>query len=164
MLSRSSWVRVLSGVMACLSLWMVTLPAYAADKYVTNYLKVIDPVSLELDHQGNSRLFSAEELASGKKVFEQSCLTCHVGGATLPNPKVPLSLKALQGAMPPRDTVASLVEFMRAPMLYDGSEESFECRKVPTSWLSQAEVESVAGFILRAAQKAPGWGDSLGQF
>jgi photosystem II cytochrome c550 len=150
--------------MICLSWVMASLPAYAADKYVTNYLKVTDSISLELDHQGNSRLFSAEELSSGKKIFEQSCLTCHVGGATLPNPSVPLSLKALQGAMLPRDTIASLVEFMRAPMLYDGSEESFECRKVPPSWLSQSEVESVAGFILRAAQKAPGWGDSLGQF
>jgi photosystem II cytochrome c550 len=164
MLFRSRWLRTLFGITVCLGLLVVSLPAFAADKYVANYLKVTDPVSLELDHQGNSRLFSAEELASGKKIFEQSCLTCHVGGATLPNPSVPLSLKALQGAVPPRDTIASLVEFMRAPMLYDGSEESFECRKVPPSWLSQAQVESVAGFILRAAQKAPGWGDSLGQF
>lgn len=162
MLSRSLWIRGLVISIVCLGLVMISLPAYAADKYIANYLKVTEPIPLVLDDQGNTRLFSPEELTAGKKQFEQSCLTCHVGGATLPNPAVPLSLKALQGASPPRDTIDRLVEFMRNPMLYDGSEESFECRKVPESWLSQNEVESLAGFILRAAQKAPGWGDSLG--
>jgi photosystem II cytochrome c550 len=137
---------------------IITLPAYAADSYISRYLQVKDAVPLELDSQGKTRPFTAEELAAGKKLFEQNCLNCHVGGATLPDPSISLSLKALQAATPPRDTIEQLVAYMRHPMTHDGSEETFWCREVPESWLSQAEVESMAGFILRAAQKAPGWG------
>jgi len=43
-------------------------------------------------------------------------------------------------------------------MTYDGSEETFWCRQVPESWMSQEQVEKLAAFVLRAAQKAPGWG------
>jgi photosystem II cytochrome c550 len=43
-------------------------------------------------------------------------------------------------------------------MTYDGSEETFWCRQVPESWMPRQDVENIAGFILRAAQKAPGWG------
>jgi len=45
-------------------------------------------------------------------------------------------------------------------MTYDGSEETFWCRQVPESWMSQSEVENLSAFILRAAEKAPGWGEA----
>ncbi len=137
---------------------MVSFPAHAADAYIARYLQVTEPISLELDGHGGTRSFNLQELTAGKKLFEQNCLSCHVGGATLPDPSVPLSLKALQGATPPRDTINGLVAYLRQPITYDGSEETFSCRKVSENWLSQAEVETVAGFVLRAAQKAPGWG------
>jgi len=130
----------------------------AADSYVTRYLKVSEPVEMELDGEGHTRLFSAEDLSAGKVLFEQNCLNCHVGGATLPDPTVSLSLAALKGATPPRSDINSLVAYLREPMTYDGSEETFWCRQVPESWLKQAEVEKLAAFVLRAAQKAPGWG------
>ncbi len=130
----------------------------AADAYVTRYLKVTEPVALELDAQGNTRLFSAEDLSSGKRLFEQSCLNCHVGGATLPDPTISLSLTALEGATPPRTSVNSLVAYLREPMTYDGSEETFWCRQVPESWMQQDEIENLAAFVLRAAKIAPGWG------
>jgi photosystem II cytochrome c550 len=97
-------------------------------------------------------------MIAGKKLFELHCASCHVGGSTLPNPEVSLSLEKLKQAIPPRDTVEQLVKFMRQPMSYDGSEDSLLCREVPESWLSQAEVENLAAFILRAAEKAKGWG------
>jgi photosystem II cytochrome c550 len=108
--------------------------------------------------QGETRLFSSEELGRGKQLFEQNCINCHVGGNTLPDPSVSLSLADLQGATPARTTIAALVAYLRQPMTYDGSEETFWCRQVPESWLSQTQVESLAGFILRAAQTATGWG------
>lgn len=137
----------------------ISLPAQAAvDPYITRYLKVSDPIPLELDKQGQTRLFSPEELSTGKQLFEQNCINCHVGGATLPDPSVSLSLADLEGANPRRDSIDGLVSYFRQPMTYDGSEETFWCRQVPESWLSQAQVESLAGFVLRAAQTAPGWG------
>lgn len=152
------WVRgVLLALLLCLPL-AIAAPAYAADAYVTRYLRVTDPVPLALDDRGKTRLFAAEELAAGKQLFERNCLNCHVGGATLPDPTVSLSLADLQSAVPQRDTVNSLVTYLRQPMTHDGKEETFWCRQVPESWLSQTQIESLAGFVLRAAQTAPGWG------
>lgn len=139
-------------------LWMAPAQAASVDPYVLRYLKASEPVPLVVDEQGNERLFSPEALTVGKRLFEQNCQNCHVGGATLPNPSVSLSLDDLKGAAPSRDTIDTLVAYFRHPMSYDGSEETYWCREVPESWLSQEKVENLAAFILRAAEKAPGWG------
>ncbi len=135
-------------------------PALAAvsDPYLTRYLHVTEPIALQLNEQGESRSFSPEDLSRGKQLFETNCMNCHVGGATLPDPQVSLSLTKLKGANPPRDNINNLVAYFRQPMTYDGSEESYWCRQVPESWMSQDQVESLAAFVLTAAQKAPGWG------
>jgi photosystem II cytochrome c550 len=153
-------LRCLFGVLV---VWLgiaIAIPAQAAtvDPYVTRYLKVTAPISLEVDSQGHTRSFSPTDLSEGKRLFEGSCKNCHVGGATLPDPLVSLSLEDLKQANPARDNVNSLVAFMRQPMTYNGREESLGCRQVTESWMSQAQVENLAAFILRAAQKAPGWG------
>jgi len=160
MLRRLFSIRCLLVVLvASLGCWIVSEPAQAGvDSYVMRYLQVKEPISLDLDGQGETRQFSATDLSVGKQLFEKHCLNCHVGGATLPNPVVSLSLTALAGATPPRDNLNSLVDFLRQPMTYDGSEETFWCRQVPESWMSQEQVEKLAAFVLRAAQKAPGWG------
>lgn len=134
-------------------------PALAAvDPYIQRYLHITEPIELQLNEQGETRSFSPENLSDGKELFTQSCMNCHVGGATLPDPQVSLSLTKLKGATPPRDNINNLIAYFRQPMLYDGSEETYWCRQVPESWMSQAEVESLAAFVLTAAQKAPGWG------
>lgn len=140
----------------------MSFPVQAAtvDPYVTQYLRVTKPVSLEVDSQGQVRSFSPADLSDGKRQFEANCKNCHVGGATLPDPLVSLSLEDLKQATPARDSVHSLVTFMRQPMTYDGREVSLSCRQVPESWMPQAQVENLAAFILKAAEKAPGWGTS----
>ncbi|MBF2028871.1 MAG: photosystem II cytochrome PsbV2 [Oscillatoriales cyanobacterium C42_A2020_001] len=161
MLRRSFWLHSLVCILTvCLTLVVSSAPAYATtiDPYVTRYLRVTEPIPLVLDDQGNTRLFTPVELSKGKALFEKNCLSCHVGGTTLPDPTVPLSLAALRGATPQRDTINGLVAFLRQPMTYDGSEEAILCQRLPDSWLATADVEAIAGFVLRAAQKAPGWG------
>ncbi|MBV9390068.1 MAG: photosystem II cytochrome PsbV2 [Chroococcidiopsidaceae cyanobacterium CP_BM_ER_R8_30] len=142
------------------SVMLQSLPALAAsiDPYVARYLHVTEPIALEMNEQGETRPFSPQELAQGKELFENNCMNCHVGGATLPDPLVSLSLTKLKGANPPRNNINNLVAYLRRPTVYDGSEETFWCRQVPESWLSQEQVESLAAFVLTAAQKAPGWG------
>ncbi|BAZ32033.1 photosystem II cytochrome c550 PsbV-like protein [Cylindrospermum sp. NIES-4074] len=137
-----------------------TLPAQAAniDPYISRYLHITEAIALDMDEQGNTRLFSPQELSAGKKLFESNCINCHVGGSTLPDPQVSLSLNRLQGANPRRDRINSLVAFMRQPTTYDGSQETYWCRQVPSSLLSSQQAESLAAFILTAAQKATGWG------
>lgn len=144
-----------------LSVIVFSSPSWAeVDVYVRRFLDVQEPIPLTMNDQGQTRLFSADDLSSGKRFFENNCKNCHVGGSTLPDPTVPLSLEALQRATPPRDNVLALVAFLRQPMTYDGSEETYSCRQVAESWLSEAEAENVAAFILRSAQKAPGWGNT----
>jgi photosystem II cytochrome c550 len=158
---RSLSLRVLTPLLAALvSMVLLSLPAQAdaLEAYVLRYLDAKEPVSLAVNDQGQSRLFSAVELSEGKRLFEENCKNCHVGGATLPDPTVPLSLQALEGAMPPRDNISSLVSYLRQPMTYDGSEETYWCRQVSENWMSQEKVENLSAFILRSAQKAPGWG------
>ncbi|MEZ2238774.1 photosystem II cytochrome PsbV2 [Microcoleus sp.] len=160
MLRRGVFVCFLLGILVIMPMVLLAPQPVlaAADSYVTRYLKVSEPVPLELDAEGHTRLFSAEDLSAGKRLFEQNCLNCHVGGATLPDPTISLSLTDLQGATPPRKDINSLVAYLRQPMTYDGSEETFWCRQVPESWMSQTQIEDLAAFVLRAAQKAPGWG------
>jgi len=143
-----------------LVMMLQSLPALAAsiDPYVIRYLHVTEPIALELNGQGETRPFSPQELSQGKQLFTTNCLNCHVGGATLPDPLVSLSLTKLKGANPPRDNINNLVAYLRQPMTYDGTQETYWCRQVPESWLSKEQVESIAAFILTAAQKAPGWG------
>jgi photosystem II cytochrome c550 len=159
MLRRGIFVCLVLGILIILPLVLLTpQPVLAATNYVTRYLQVTEPVPMELDAEGHTQLFSAQDLTAGKQLFEQNCLNCHVGGATLPDPTISLSLANLQAAMPPRNTINSLVAYLRQPMTYDGSEESFWCRQVPESWMSQTQIQDLAAFVLRAAQKAPGWG------
>ena len=147
-------------LVAVISVFMVSSPAQAAvDKYVRRFLAK-EPISLDVDAQGQTKQFSPEDLSAGKELFETNCINCHVGGATLPDPTVSLALDTLAGATPPRNNINGLVDFLREPMTYDGSEPTFWCRQVSETWMPQEQIEKLAAFVLRAAQKAPGWGTS----
>lgn len=148
--------------------WVVTLwlggtaQAIAkVDSYVTSYLQVREPIELPFDRNGRAVAVTPEQLSEGKRFFESNCINCHVGGATLPNPTVTLALDVLQNASPPRDTLASLMAFQREPLVYDGSEESLECRRVSPRWLDDDQLQNLAAFVLKAAQSAPGWGTNV---
>ncbi len=153
------WLRSLGIAIAVwIAMAIVSSPVYAADPYITRILQIREPIALVLDETGKTQLFSPDDLSRGKELFAQNCIICHVGGATLPNPTASLTLTALKAATPPHDTITSLVAYMRQPLSYDGTEESYLCRQVSERWLGQTDVENLAGFILIAAQKAPTWG------
>jgi photosystem II cytochrome c550 len=139
--------------------WSLAFPAQAAvDPFIRRYFDADTPVALPINAAGDLKRFTAEQFTAGKAFFSSTCINCHVGGTTLPNPPESLALATLQGATPPRDTIAALVAFMRQPMTYDGQDVSFSCRAVSERWLPDEDAEAVAAFILRAAQNAPGWG------
>lgn len=141
----------------------IVLPASAApDPYIAQYLKVLpdEIATIVKNSSGDTQDFNYNRLVQGKTLFGQNCQSCHVGGATLSRPELPLSLAALQGATPPRDTLESLVAYMRHPLGYDGEDDNYGCREIKEAWLNQDEVETIAAFVLRAAEKAAGWGTS----
>lgn len=155
---------ILGPILGIILLTMTTaLPAEALlDPYIAQYLKVQpDEVAVMVKNaSGMTQNFDYATLVKGKELFSQNCQSCHVGGATLTRPELPLSLIALQGATPPRATIDALVAYMRYPLGYDGEDDNYSCREIKQTWLSDPEVEAIAGFVLRAAEKATGWGTS----
>jgi photosystem II cytochrome c550 len=158
---QSGWLRSLSLVIAfALALTWGGSPAFATtDSYITRYL-AREPVAIPYDAQGQTQTFTPDDFYQGKELFKEHCIYCHVGGTTLQDPQISLSLDALGGATPPRNNVSAIAEFLRDPMNYDGSDYSIWCRQVTEDWMPQADVEKLAAFVLRAAEKSPGWGNS----
>lgn len=144
-------------------IWIQPAQADSVEPYLRRYLQVTEPVPLKINEQGETRLFSPNQISEGKSLFLENCMNCHVGGSNLPVPSVTLSMENLKGATPPRDNINALVAYLRHPTTYDGMGENFWCREVPDTWLSTEKVENLSAFLLRSAEKAPGWGsDTFG--
>jgi len=81
-----------------------------------------DTRTVTLDAKGNTVVMTPEQLKRGKRLFNNACAICHVGGLTKTNPNVGLDVEALSLATPPRDNVTSLVAYFKDPMSYDGTD------------------------------------------
>ncbi len=116
---------------------------------------------------GNSVTFSDQEITSGRKIFNNTCGTCHAGGITKTNYNVGLDPEALSLATPPRNNVDALVDYMKDPTSYDGE---FSIADVHPSTsnsdlyvqmrdLDDEDLRLIAGYIL-VAPKIQGvqWG------
>jgi photosystem II cytochrome c550 len=85
-----------------------------------------DTRTVTLDSKGNTVVLSVEQVKRGKRLFNNACAICHVGGMTKTNPNVGLDVEALSLATPPRDNVSSLVAYLKDPMTYDGADSISE--------------------------------------
>ena len=87
MLHRGVFVCFLLGMLIILPLVLLAPQPVlaAADSYVNRYLQASEPVALELDSQGHTRLFSAFDLSAGKVLFEHKAelAKAHPSGADL---------------------------------------------------------------------------------
>jgi len=79
-----------------------------------------DTRTVPLDAKGNSVVLTPEQVKRGKRLFNNACGTCHVGGLTKTNPNVGLDTESLSLATPARDNITSLVGYFKDPMTYDG--------------------------------------------
>ena len=79
-----------------------------------------DTRTVPLDAKGNSVVMTPEQVKRGKRLFNNACAICHVGGLTKTNPNVGLDTESLSLATPPRDNVTNLVTYLKDPMTYDG--------------------------------------------
>lgn len=161
MIYRFFWLRCFSVLFAFL-VWILPLGQSASadeiNRYIRRDLQASEPVSIAVDEGGKTREFSPQSLERGKQLFDGSCLYCHLRGANVQFPTVSLSLKDLAGATPARDNIAGFVAYMREPMTYDGSDYTPWCRQVTESWMPSEDIEDLAAFVIRAAQKDPTWG------
>ncbi|MEI6328087.1 MAG: photosystem II cytochrome c-550 [Pseudanabaena sp.] len=112
-------------------------------------------------------VLTQKDLSKGKKLFANTCATCHLGGATFTNPNVNLSPESLAGAYPARNNVLGLVDYMKKPTTYDGVTEIYDVHPslkstdiFPTMrGLTDNDLKLIAGFILYEPKvRGIGWG------
>jgi len=97
-----------------------------------------------------------EQVKRGKRLFVNTCSTCHVGGVTKTNPNVGLDPEALSLATPARNTIESLVDYMKNPTTFDGLESIAEVHPSIKSadifpkmrTLTEDDLFTIAGHIL----------------
>ena len=115
-----------------------------------------DTRTVTLDGKGNSVVLTPEQVKRGKRLFNNACGTCHVGGLTKNNPNVGLDTESLSLATPARDNITSLVGYFKDPMTYDGLDSISELHPSIKSAdifpkmrsLTDEDLFAVAGHIL----------------
>ena len=105
-------------------IWLV-----AVALFFVSHLVMGDAVAAELDEgtrtvllnpEGDTLVLSLEQVTRGRRQFNYACGTCYVGGITKTNPTVGLDPDSLAGALPPRDNLEALVDYLKEPTTYDG--------------------------------------------
>jgi photosystem II cytochrome c550 len=122
--------------------------------------------TVPLNQQGETIVLSNQEVALGKKLFNDTCAQCHFQGKTKTNPNVRLSKEALAGAEPSRDNILGLVDYMKHPTSYDGEEDLtllHQNTERPDIWpemrnLTEEDLKMIAGHILVQINLDPKWG------
>ena len=115
-----------------------------------------DTRTVTLDAKGNTVIMTPEQVKRGKRLFNNACAICHVGGLTKTNPNVGLDVEALSLATPARDNVTSLVAYFKDPMSYDGTDSISEIHPSIKSAdifpkmrsLTDEDLFAIAGHIL----------------
>ncbi|CAE8609313.1 unnamed protein product [Polarella glacialis] len=118
--SSSPWdgaVRMLAGVALGAALLAASAGPALAD---------VDDVLVPVDGKGKTVMLTKEGLNRGKRLFNNACATCHVGGGTRTNQNVGLGIEELKGSTPPRDNIESLVDYQNNPTTYDGLKDISE--------------------------------------
>jgi photosystem II cytochrome c550 len=112
--------------------------------------------TLPLDSSGTTVILTPEQVKRGKRLFNNSCGQCHVGGVTKTNPNLGLEPDALSLATPPRDNINALVDYLKNPTSYDGLEQIAELHPSVKSAdifpkmrsLSDEDLFAIGGHIL----------------
>ena len=97
-----------------------------------------------------------EQVKRGKRLFINTCSICHTGGITKTNPNVGLDSEALSLATPARNTIESLVDYLKNPTTFDGLESIAEIHPSIKSadifpkmrTLTEDDLFAIAGHIL----------------
>jgi photosystem II cytochrome c550 len=112
--------------------------------------------TVPLNPSGEALTLSLKQVSEGKRLFQYACAQCHAGGVTKTDPNVGLDPEALDLATPPRNSVVSLVDYMKNPTSYDGVEEIAEMHPSLKSKdtfpemrnLTDEDLKVIAGHIL----------------
>jgi photosystem II cytochrome c550 len=73
-----------------------------------------------VDDSGRRVLLTSQELKRGKRLFNNACGVCHVGGLTKTNPNIGLDMESLSFASPPLTNIRNLMLYFCEPTSFDG--------------------------------------------
>ena len=101
-------------------------------------------------------VLTPEQVKRGKRLFNNTCGTCHTGGVTKTNPNVGLDAEALSLATPARNNIEGLVDYLKNPTTFDGLESIAEIHPSIKSAdifpkmrsLTEDDLYAIAGHIL----------------
>ena len=126
-----------------------------------------DSLTVPLNEAGDVVQLTEAEVKAGRRLFNQSCGTCHAGGITKTNHNIGLDIETLALATPPRDSINALVDYLHDPTSYDG-EYSIADLHPNTSRsdiflkmrdLSDNDLRLISGYILVAPNvQGQSWG------
>jgi photosystem II cytochrome c550 len=112
--------------------------------------------TVPLNDKGDTVVLSLKQVKKGKRLFNYACAQCHAGGVTKTNQNVGLEPEALAGALPNRNNIEGLVDYMKNPTTYDGETEISEIHPSIKSAnifrvmrnLTDEDLKAIAGHIL----------------
>jgi photosystem II cytochrome c550 len=112
--------------------------------------------TVPLNAQGDTVVLSLKQVKEGKRLFNFACAQCHAGGVTKTNQNVGLEPEALAGALPNRNNIEGLVDYLKNPTTYDGVTEISEIHPSLKSAdifpvmrnLTEEDLKAIAGHIL----------------
>jgi len=112
--------------------------------------------TVPLDNNGDTTVLSLKEVKEGKRLFNFACAQCHAGGVTKTNQNVGLTPEDLALAIPNRNNIAGLVDYMKNPTTYDGEVEISEIHPSTKSAdifaqmrnLTDDDLKAIAGHVL----------------
>ncbi|MEM9272899.1 MAG: photosystem II cytochrome c-550 [Cyanobacteria bacterium P01_F01_bin.143] len=123
--------------------------------------------TVKLNRQGDQIVLSLEQVQRGENVFVDKCTYCHKSGITKTNPNVGLGLVDLAGALPAKDNIEGIVEYLKNPTTYDGEIKLYQLHPNTTRSdiflqmrnLDEKDLEAVAGYILIQPElRGKSWG------
>ncbi len=107
--------------------------AVAAIVFLVQFVPAVQAAEMDvatrtvpLSTDGKTLTLSLKQVSEGKRLFQYACAQCHAGGVTKTDPNVGLDPEALDLATPPRNTVEALVDYMKDPTSYDGTQSIAE--------------------------------------
>lgn len=112
--------------------------------------------TVPLNAQGDTVVLSLKQVSTGKRLFNLACARCHAGGVTKTNQNVGLEPKTLANAVPNRNNIKGLVDYLKNPTTYDGETEISELHPSTKSSdiftemrnLTDEDLTAIAGHIL----------------
>jgi photosystem II cytochrome c550 len=112
--------------------------------------------TVPLNANGDTITLSLKQVKEGKRLFQFACAQCHNAGTTKTDPNVGLDSESLALATPPRNTIDSLVDYMKNPTSYDGEISIAEVHPSIKSKdlfpemrnLTDDDLQAIGGYIL----------------